>query len=549
MNIRSSSALAATLAGLVLVSAIAACGDSVVADPHNPGAFITPSPSAPGSPATASPSSATSRSDLRGVRPKVLDDALLAELDAYIEDAMGRYEVPGVEVAVVQDGKLVHLNSFGVREVGKPDRITPRTLMKIGSVTKSMTTMMMATLVDDGRLSWDTPAVQILPSFETSDPELTPQITVRDLVSNSTGLMRRDTEMIFTSNELDAEGVVRSVKTFGFDPKSEFRNTFGYSNQMVASGGYIAAQTAPNRSGDLYQNYIAQMQQRVFGPIGMRDTTFALETVLRSDHASPHGFNLDYSHAVVPVEQEEMLTPFAPAGAAWSNAADMARYLITELHHGVAPDGTRVVSEANLGKTWTKQVDLGHGKGYGLGWFTTDYKGQPRIGHGGDTIGFGSNIDFMPEAGIGIVVLTNAGNMSTFGAGVAGRLYELAFDQAFETDAKVGAYFGGIKQAYLDASSAVKPAIDPREIASYEGTYRNAELGEVQLTFRAGELALDAGSFSTQLGSVGEGRYLFLNPPMPAAMITLSRDDRGKPALVLVTNNPDAPGTWEFVRK
>jgi CubicO group peptidase (beta-lactamase class C family) len=551
MNLRWLRVLSTALAGLVLVTAVAACGEPVVADPHNPGGFITPAPSsAPASTAPTPTAPTPSHADLHGVEPRTLDNELLAELDAYIEDAMKRYQVPGVEVAVVQNGKIVHLNSFGVREVGKPDPVTPNTLMKIGSVTKSMTTLMIANLVDEGRLSWDTPVTEILPWFETSDPALTPQITVRDLVSNSTGLMRRDTEMIFNASKLDAEAVVRSIKTFAFEPDSEFRKTFGYSNQMVATGGYAAAHTAPGGTGNLYADYLAQMQRRVFGPIGMRNTTFSLETAVSNpDHASPHGFNLDYTYASVPIEQEEMLTPFAPAGAAWSNATDMARYLITELNRGVASDGTRVVSEANLNKTWTAQVDLGNGKGYGLGWFTTDFKGQPRIGHGGDTIGYSSNLDFMPEAGIGVVVLTNAGGMSAFGGGVAGRLYELAFDQPFEIDAKVAAYFGAIKQGYLEAASAVQPRIDPSEVAPFQGTYRNADLGEVTLTFRAGKLTFQAASFSSELGSIGDGSYMFLNPPMPAGVITLSRDDHGERAFVYVTNNPDAPGSWEFAGK
>jgi CubicO group peptidase (beta-lactamase class C family) len=537
-----------TVAPIILAVVLAGCGESVTADPHNPGAFITPSPSATTpTQAPASAPASTAEAGLRGVKPKTLDDKILADLDAYVVDAMHRLDIPGAEVAVVQDGKLVHMAGFGVREIGKSDPVTPDTLMRIGSVTKSMTTMMIGSLVDEGRLSWDTPAVDVLPWFETSDPKLTREITIRDLVSNATGLMRRDTEMIFTANQLDAEGVIRSVKTFGFDPKSEFRKTFGYSNQMVASGGYIAAHAAANPSGDLYADYVAQMQRRVFDPIGMTHTTFSKNTVLENaDRSTPHAFDLDYTPVAVPLDEEEMLTPFAPAGGAWSNVNDMARYLLTELDHGRSPVGAQVVSAANLEKTWTKQVDLGDGKGYGLGWFSSSYKGQPRIGHGGDTVGFGSNIDFLPEAGIGIVVLTNAGTMSVFGGGVAGRLYELAFDQPFEIDAKVTNYYGAIRDGYKQAFGLVKSQADGDKAREFLGSYRNDALGEVDIQLSDGHLVLDAGSFATRLGSIGNNQYLLLDPPMPAGAIAFEHDKKGRPEFTFVTNNPDAPGSWGF---
>jgi CubicO group peptidase (beta-lactamase class C family) len=535
-------------AGISLVFALllAACGDPVVADPHNPGGFITPSP-VPQSP--SGPSSPAPTSDLRGVAPDRLDGPALAELDRYIEDAMLRFGVPGAAVAVVQDGDVSHVNTFGVRDVATQAPVTPETLMKIGSVTKSMTTLMIADLDEEGVLSWDTRAVDILPWFKTTDDARTSEITVRDLVSNSTGLMRRDTEVIFTASDLDAEGVVRSIASFGFDPAAEFRKTFGYSNQMVAAGGYIAAHAAGG-TGDLYRDFVDQIRLRVFDPIGMRDTTFSLDEVTAGgDYASPHAFNLDYSHAVLPVEQEEFLSPFAPAGAAWSNVSDMARYLATQIGRGVTPDGNRLVASASLQKTWAPQVEVAPGAGYGLGWFAMDYKGQPRVGHGGDTLGFSSNIDFLPEAGIGVVVLTNVGGMSSFGAGVASRAYELAFDQPMETDARLVERFDAQKAAYLDAAKLIAPRLDPDELEGYPGDYVNRELGEVRLNLEGETLTLDAGDFVAELGSVGNGTFIFVGPPMPTATLTLDRDPNGAPRLSFVTNNPDAPGTWEFVRQ
>src|SRR5690606_1005262 len=135
--------------------------------------------------------------DLSGVAPLPLSAELIAELEAYIVETMAKLGVPGAAVAIVRDGEIVYANGFGVRELGKDDPVTPETLMMIGSTTKSMTTMLMGTLVDEGLMDWDTPAVEILPSFAVADPEITQRITMRNMVCACTGVPRRDAELLF----------------------------------------------------------------------------------------------------------------------------------------------------------------------------------------------------------------------------------------------------------------------------------------------------------------------------------------------------------------
>jgi CubicO group peptidase (beta-lactamase class C family) len=463
---------------------------------------------------------------------------------------MRAYDVPGVEVAVVQDGRVVHLKGFGVRRIGSAEPVTPDTLMKVGSITKSMTTMMIGTLVDDGSLTWETRATDIVPWFSTSNPSITAQLTVRDMVSNATGLQRRDVESIFTSDELDADRVLKSLKNFAFDPDSTFRKTYGYSNQMVASGGYIAAQAAPGAKGDLFADFVSAIEHRVWDPIGMSSSTFAASAAEHSgDVATPHGRRLDYTLVPLSADLEELTAPFAPAGGAWSNARDMARYLQTELAVGVAPDGARIVSEAGLTKTWQPQVTIAPGQQYGLGWFISDYKGQLRIAHGGDTPGFGADIDFLPQSGLGVVVLSNAGTTSPLGAGVAGRLYELAFDQPAEADANLHAYYGGLRDAYLGADRQVQVGGVREDFAPYEGTYRAPGLGELTLVVRGGRPVADAGEFATELAPVAPGTYILMDPPLPAASISFARDANGRQRFTFVTNNPYFPGTWVFTKE
>lgn len=140
--------------------------------------------------------------DLTGRRPKSVDAPMLAELEDYIKDVLQRYHVPGAAVAVVQDGKLVYAKGFGVRRLGSDLPVTPETLMMIGSTSKTMTTLMMASVVDEGLMDWDTPAIRIMPEFAVADPELSRQITMRNLVCACTGVPRRDLEIIFNMQDL-----------------------------------------------------------------------------------------------------------------------------------------------------------------------------------------------------------------------------------------------------------------------------------------------------------------------------------------------------------
>src|SRR5690606_23351107 len=143
---------------------------------------------------------AMEQTDLSDVEPLPLTDDLIAEFEAYIETAMETYDTPGVAVAIVRDGEIAYANGFGVRNP-EGDPVTPETLMLIGSTTKTMTTLLMAQLVDEGVITWDTPVVEVLPTFEVADPDVTQEITIEHMVCACTGVPRRDLDLTFNSTE------------------------------------------------------------------------------------------------------------------------------------------------------------------------------------------------------------------------------------------------------------------------------------------------------------------------------------------------------------
>ncbi len=377
------------------------------------------------------------RIDLTDRAPLPLDGDRLRTFEAFVADTLAAFGVPGAAVAVVHGGQVVYAQGFGVTEQGASQPVTPDTLMMIGSGTKSFTTMMMGTLVDEGSLAWDQPVVEILPTFRVADPAITPTVTVRNLVCACTGVPRRDAEIFFNANELTAEDVIASLA--GFPLYTPIGEAYQYSNQMVAAGGYIAALAAGGQIGDLHAAYLAAMRQRVLDPIGMSRSTFDPDAIAGDpDHASPHGATLDGGYQPMPLTSEVAWAgALAPSGGLWSSANEVSRYVITELRRGVGPDGTRVISAENLEETWQPQVAVSADVSYGLGWFVETWEGLRVVRHGGNSRGFTADVAFLPDADLGVVVLTNAQDANVVAGGIRQRLLELLYDQPGQIETQI----------------------------------------------------------------------------------------------------------------
>jgi CubicO group peptidase (beta-lactamase class C family) len=519
---------------------------------------------APGSAATpfATPGTGTNP-DLTGVASLPLTGERRAAFEAYVAGTMSRFGIPGASVAVVQGGEIVYLQGFGVREIGGTAPVTPDTLMMIGSVTKPMTSTMAATVVDDDWLSWDTPVVDLLPEFAVSDPELTPRLSVADAFCACTGLPRRDPEIIFNFNTLTPERLIAQVAELPLT--TPFGEQFQYSNQMYSVGGYAAAAAAGAAPNDLYGGYQAAMQERLLNPIGMDRSTFVLEEVLDSgDYALPHTGDLEGRTRLVPLLADEgFVTAAGPAGAMWSTARDMARYVQTEIADGVAPNGTRVVSAANLERTRAPRVPIpampgvppvftDSGQHYGMGWVLGEWRGLPLVNHTGGTLGFGSAVTFLPESDLGIVILTNhvqAGG--PFALAVQFRLFELLFDQAPEVEPLLGQFIEAQGAQIAEMQANLAPA-DPAVVTPFLGHFSNPALGEVQLSLREGKLVLDAGEVRSELRLLTDGAgaavgYVLADPPLAGApvMITLGQGTDGQPEIT-ATVTGDGAETYVF---
>lgn len=444
------------------------------------------------------------------------------ELDAFAERALKELEVPGAAIGVILDGKIVYERVLGVKTLGEPAPITPETRFLLASVSKPMTTFMEAALVDAGVLRWDTPVTTLLPSFALADPETTRELQLWHMSCACTGMPRQDMEGLFEWDGVTPEARIAVMKTM--KPTTKLGETFQYSNPMVSAGGFAAAHAfAPDLP--LAQAYAAAMQAKVFGPIGMTATTLDFATVAAGDHASPHALAIDGTTRAMPLAIERAVEPIAPAGAIWTTLHDLERYAMTELADGVAPDGRRVVSAANVRERRIQRVREDATSGYGLGIDLEDYHGLHLVAHDGGAFGFGTTLYLFPDQHAGIVMLTNIRNGNAkaqlpYVEAVRRRIVEALFAGARPLADKQLAYYVGLR------THAPVPASAP--LGDLAGRYHEPVLGDLELRDTPDGPVMDAGEWKSHVARVvdpdGSAKLVNLDPPFAGGAVLIGAD-------------------------
>jgi CubicO group peptidase (beta-lactamase class C family) len=473
------------------------------------------------------------RESWRGRRPHVLDAARARQLELFVEDARRRAQVPGAAVAVVQKGAIVYERGFGIRRVGGDDPVTPETLFMIGSITKPLTSLMMAVLVDRGRFTWRTPVTRLLPSFALGDAEATRRLTLQHTVCACTGLPRQDMEFFFGYLQATPESRLAAMRSMV--PTTGLGETFQYSNSLVSAGGYLAAR-AHRPDLPLGPAYDSTMAELVLGPLGMTRTTFDFAAVERAEHAAPHGMTLAGEYTPLPMSSERWLPPIRPAGGAWSSARDMARYLLLELGDGTMPDGRPLLSAKNLLARRTPQVTVDQWSSYALALRVQDVQDITVIGHGGSTSGFSALMFFLPDHDVGAIVLANAWRAGAFTAAVRARLLELLFDGREEASRRLAFAVQQRAEGLGRARARLETEPDVTRLRPFFATYDNPALGRIRVR-RDGERAvLDAGDWRSTIGYRqeldGTAKLVLLDPPWTYVELLADQVD-GRPRLTL----------------
>jgi CubicO group peptidase (beta-lactamase class C family) len=348
-----------------------------------------------------------------------------------------------------------------------------------------MTTLMAATLVDEHRLAWDARAVDILPEFRLGGEASGSAATLADLFGHTSGVSD-DVATLFVDAPSPRELVCSAAGLAVLAPPGQ---RFAYSNTMFAIGGYAAARAAGAALTDraLYRGYVRLMRERVFERVGMPRSTLDFERAAHGpDRALPHSYSPLAGDWVSSLDFDRFTLPIAPAGAVWSSAADMARYLVVQSRLGLNAEGERVVSAQALGETQRTRVAVPGvgGGGYGLGWGTLDGPGGTQLLHDGDTIGFTGRLALVPAEGWGAVILTNRGTNGLFLDAVMRRLTALLHGtQPLPSDADLLAR-DEASIAALDRAFAETDPVEPGVAAAHVGRYTRG----IRLSLRGEEL-------------------------------------------------------------
>ena len=457
-----------------------------------------------------------------------LDAARLARLSAFTEQAMQELRVPGVAVGIVQNGKVVFADGFGVRELGKPEKPDANTLFMVASNTKALTTLMLAKLVEAHRFGWETPVTSLLPSFKLGDTATTRQVLVKHLICACTGLPRQDLEWLFEFKDATPESALRTLGTM--QPTSKFGQMFQYSNPMAAAAGYTGGHVAfPDL--ELGAAYDKAMRTFVFDPLGMTSTTFDYARALAGNHASPHAPDIDGKTSVAAMDINYSVIPVRPAGAAWSSVRDMLKYISMELAEGRLPDGTQYIRRETLLARRAPQVPIGKEATYGMGLMVDTKYGTPVVHHGGDMIGFHSDMMWLPEYDVGAVVLTNGNPGWVLRTVFRRKLLEVLFDGRDEADADVASqaksYYA---QLAADRKLLTVPA-DTAQSAQLARHFHNDALGDIDVRRAGGRTVFDFGEFRSEVASRknpdGSISFLTIDPGVDGFEFVVS-DGAGK---------------------
>jgi CubicO group peptidase (beta-lactamase class C family) len=440
------------------------------------------------------------RENFAGRTAHPLDAARIEALKSFVQTAMQELDVPGVSIGLYDQGHVVFEGGFGVRELGKPDPVDANTLYMIASNTKGLTTLLLARLVDEGKLSWDEHVTQAYPSFRLGSAATTQQVLIKHLVCACTGLPRKDLQWIFDTNP-STPASDTFVQLAATQPTSGFGEVFQYNNLMASAAGYIVGHlTYPER--ELGAAYDAAIQTLIFDPLGMSHTTLDMSQALASpNHASPHSQDIDDRLAVATMGLNDAILPYRPAGAAWSSVDDMMKYVEDELTPGKLPNGTQFISAQNVLARRVPNVPIGEDAYYGMGLEIDKAWGVTVIHHGGDLVGFHSDWFAIPDAGVGAVILTNGDRGEQIRGPFMRRILEVLYDGKLEAAAQVTALAALDKaEDAKERQRLVAPAA-PNLASQLASRYVNSDLGHIDVVHDGGDVVFDFGSWKSRVAS------------------------------------------------
>jgi CubicO group peptidase (beta-lactamase class C family) len=488
-------------------------------------------------------------------------DLNIVKVDDYIKKAKKQWNIPGLAIAIVKDGKVLFSKGYGVREYGKKEKTTDESLFAIASNTKAFTASALSILVEKGEISWDDPVQKYLPYFQLYDPYVSANMTIRDLLCHRSGLKTFSGDLLWYGTTYPRSEVIKRARHL--KPTYGFRSHYGYSNIMFLTAGEII----PAVTGKSWDEFI---KENFFAPLNMKNTNTSIKSFKAGDNiAMPHHVGYNEEPQVIPYVDWDNI---GPAGSINSNVKEMANWLMLNLNNGKA-DGFQLLSENSLHEMWTvhtpqvvskwseSMFPSTHYKGYGLGWALFNYHGRNIVNHGGGADGMISKVVLVPEENFGFVILTNSINY------LPSALTYYILDNYFGKEEKdwstiyYGFYESDIKrEEKAKEEKEIKKLKDTKPslpLEAFTGTYTSKLYGDATIEIKNGKLYLN---FVPTIIFKGELTHYQLNtfniklkdlPSLPEGSVNFIIDKDGKVSKMEVDiPNPDFDFTeLDFIKK
>ena len=418
----------------------------------------------------------------------------LQGFDAYMEQTLKDWNTPGVGVGIVVGDKLVFVKGYGYRDYEKKLPFTAKTLQPIASNSKLFTAVSAGMLVEEGKLTWDKPIKQSVPEIEFYNDQLNNNVTLRDMLSHRTGVTRHD--LIWFKSPFTRKELFDRLKYL--EPQEPMRETFLYNNLMFAAVGQIIEM----KSGKKWEDFV---RERIFAPLEMNTTNYTIADMLKQpDYGVPFREKRD-SFELYKIPYYQDTEGVAPAGAVISNIDELSHWLMALMNEGKY-NGKQVLPASVLKATLQPAIALPNTAGealgyweilnsaYGMGRQTASYRGKLLTFHGGDLPGFHSQISFMPNDKIGVIVLVISDHSAPLYNIISYNVYErlLGMDQTPWSQRQLQQRLANKKAATESRTKAgadrvpnTKPS---HALGDYAGDYENAAYGILKIGLQGDQL-------------------------------------------------------------
>lgn len=432
-------------------------------------------------------------------------------LDSYVTRALTDWQIPGVAVCIVKDGKVVLMKGYGVKETGTTDKVDENTLFMIGSNSKAFTGTALAMLAANKKLSLDDKVQKWLPDFKLYDPWVAKETNIRDLLCHRLGFETFQGDFMFFDSDLTTKEVREKMSKL--KPLYGFRSKWGYTNSAFMTAGEII----PKVTGKTWAEFITDS---IFRPLGM-NSSLALSKDIKT------AGNKCSAHTVVMGELKKIpygnIDNLAAAGSISSSVNDMSKWVMAQLNNGKS-EGKEIIAAGAIAQTRIPHSILGNGGHmfnkahfslYGLGWFLEEYAGRKIVAHTGGVNGFVTSVCLVPEEKLGIIVLTNT-DANSFYEALRNEIEDAYLGLPYRNYSKVFLGYAANQQKETaewlrKMKDTIATAVDSFPPTAYAGTYRHDVYGLMTITKEQEKLVArfehHKGRYA-ELELLGPGRFL-----------------------------------------